>query len=788
MPRDVRLRPGQGTGHDHDQLAEQLPPGKRTLTQALRPVPAFEARGGEPVDPIAIRIGGAPAPEGARYEDPLDPHVGGVVQASGELDGPSVHAVAERGMSGRGGALPHASTIQASFGHHDLSDVRAHVDDAAMSANAELGARAYASGDAIAFGGVPDLRLAAHEAAHVVQQRGGVRLDAGVGRRGDTYELHADAVADLVVRGDSAEALLDTMAHRGAAGGRAVQRDEYVGAHESLSSTTAGEMSDDQLQETSAGTLGALGAGPDAGALENRELVRHEMARRGIDATPPATPAQSFTAGGIVWGDDPAFIRWQVEQLFSERLGRTPSDARDQIVRHLTRLSAGADRRAPTMRVAPDPSAETEIILVRSVLAQVDAQIAAVQSELATFLTEFQTSAHQLGLQILDESEQRITSELARYGIAGEPVRDPHTMRAPSSPADAPEAIAQRQQMMAAAGDIAASERRVRTLRGRRDLVAERLATAEACATPEASDPDMDADIDGMGTAPTLYDVCQAEPTDLVGSAPQLRDLLASLDRALAGLQEEHATLRAEKEGEFPVIATYTSGETVDLAGLDRLATATSTAAIAEDARTKLDNIREVRAALGDDLSIYELPQLLELAKARFNVAPGSPRDVAIRHELDERADASFWRSIGIMVLSIGLGVLAAIPTGGASLAVTGTVLAAEVAGLALDAYLLYQSVEEYEVRGALANTDFDRARVLAHDEPSLFWLAVDILGVGIGLAGATSTFRQAARVRRAVLAARNADEAAEQLLELRRMHAGGQLTAEEQVLVKQMA
>ena len=64
----------------------------------------------------------------------------------------------------------------------------------------------------MAFGGAPDLRTAAHEAAHVVQQRGGVQLSAGVGKTGDVYERHADAVADRVVQGRSAEDLLSAAA------------------------------------------------------------------------------------------------------------------------------------------------------------------------------------------------------------------------------------------------------------------------------------------------------------------------------------------------------------------------------------------------------------------------------------------------------------------------------------------------------------------------------------------------------------------------------------------------
>jgi hypothetical protein len=147
----------------------------------------------------------------------------GLVQARGELRGDDAHAWASHGVSTASSALPHADAIQRSFGHHDVSGVRAAVGGNAAEASSALGAHAYATGDRVAFSQAPDLHLAAHEAAHVVQQRGGVRLSDGLGRPGDAYEQHADAVADLVVRGESAEALLDTMAHRGPAGGAAVQ-------------------------------------------------------------------------------------------------------------------------------------------------------------------------------------------------------------------------------------------------------------------------------------------------------------------------------------------------------------------------------------------------------------------------------------------------------------------------------------------------------------------------------------------------------------------------------------
>jgi len=123
-----------------------------------------------------------------------------------------IHAAAAHGTSGSGGALPHLDRIQQSFGRHDVSGVEAHVGGRAAEATQAMGATAYASDGAVAFGQSPDLFTAAHEAAHVVQQRGGVQLMGGVGKAGDAYERHADAVAEKVVAGQSAEGLLDTMA------------------------------------------------------------------------------------------------------------------------------------------------------------------------------------------------------------------------------------------------------------------------------------------------------------------------------------------------------------------------------------------------------------------------------------------------------------------------------------------------------------------------------------------------------------------------------------------------
>ena len=143
-------------------------------------------------------------------------------QAAGEQGEASIHAAAERGVSDGGGSLPHLDTIQQSFGKHNVGGIHAHTGSAAAEASASIGAEAYATGNHVAFAGTPSLHTAAHEAAHVIQQRSGVSLKGGVGEEGDAHEQHADAVADAVVAGKSAEHLLDAHAG-GGAGAHGVQ-------------------------------------------------------------------------------------------------------------------------------------------------------------------------------------------------------------------------------------------------------------------------------------------------------------------------------------------------------------------------------------------------------------------------------------------------------------------------------------------------------------------------------------------------------------------------------------
>jgi hypothetical protein len=156
------------------------------------------------------RRGADRRPSAPAASDWLGDELGDPLQAHGDItDSAETRRAAAEGVKGPGTSLPFQSRIQQSFGKFDISGTRAHVGSDAPD---QIGADAYATGSDVVFNQAPDLHLAAHEAAHVVQQQGGVQLSGGVGAEGDAYEQHADAVADQVVAGESAEGLLASVA------------------------------------------------------------------------------------------------------------------------------------------------------------------------------------------------------------------------------------------------------------------------------------------------------------------------------------------------------------------------------------------------------------------------------------------------------------------------------------------------------------------------------------------------------------------------------------------------
>jgi hypothetical protein len=171
-----------------------------TVDLSYRPYGADVQRRATPGDPASASVDLSYRPYGTDVQRRA---------TTAEPSSTSVHQAAAQGVATPSSPLPYAHTIDRLFGRHDVSSIQAHRGPEATASAQAMGALAYATGNHVVLGGNADLHTVAHEAAHVVQQRGGVQLKGGVGEAGDAYERHADAVADRIVAGQSAEALLD---------------------------------------------------------------------------------------------------------------------------------------------------------------------------------------------------------------------------------------------------------------------------------------------------------------------------------------------------------------------------------------------------------------------------------------------------------------------------------------------------------------------------------------------------------------------------------------------------
>jgi hypothetical protein len=180
--------------------------------------------------------------EGTPLQKLTSPHGGG---SDATAAGPTARA----GLSGPAAQLPHLDLVQRSFGHHAVGDIHTHTGgSAAASANA-LGATAYATGNHVAFAESPTLHTAAHEAAHVIQQRAGAATTQNAGHAGDQFEQHADRVADMVVAGQSAQAALDEMSSAGGGSASEVVQHEGGLPEPPFSDDKLRPLTKEQLQE-----------------------------------------------------------------------------------------------------------------------------------------------------------------------------------------------------------------------------------------------------------------------------------------------------------------------------------------------------------------------------------------------------------------------------------------------------------------------------------------------------------------------------------------------------------
>lgn len=188
-------------------------PATRTTRTTAPPTPA--ATPSRPARPAPARTP-APAPVARRASPPavrLPPAGGGSEAVHVHAEGAAAeHAIKPTGLAdfavtaGPGEPLPQAvrPQLEETFGA-SLEGVRVHTDTRAAAVASSLNARAFTYGTHIFLGPrerPTDLRLIAHETAHVVQQRGAAPTPQPLTETGgDAYEREAERASAAAVSG-----------------------------------------------------------------------------------------------------------------------------------------------------------------------------------------------------------------------------------------------------------------------------------------------------------------------------------------------------------------------------------------------------------------------------------------------------------------------------------------------------------------------------------------------------------------------------------------------------------
>ena len=620
--------------------------------------------------------------------------------SSAGIDTASAARVAQRD-----GGKPMSPGLRAffepAFGH-DFSAVRLHTDAEAGRAARAVRARAYTYGEAILFGpgeyapqSTEGRRLLAHELAHVVQQGWTVRRDV------------PDAGVSTLDPGGAGTSTSDPL-DAGAAAAQVSTLDPGLVGKDGRPSSAAPLAGTDPTPPWGPDAIGYF----DALLSPDHDFMLHQMRLR-VAAAPT-----------LAEGEDLAQA-WVNE--FAASIERGVYDMQDV---------SGVSEYAAAQQVW--------LQRARMILPVAQDAVWEVSYEHRSFEEEYLARGEFTIAGMLDLSSDRVETEARRYGLAE------HTHIVMRSVSDglghgmAPDVTASysmldnaaTQGLAAAVGELA---RKAHVVRDRQSEMQDTM----FC--PTASEFDMNP--------------CGSETEVAARAASQ---------RALAQARREYDVLRFDKERDYPILASYAELPNRDglhwidqaierLEGLSSGTRGDSAQVLYDEINEKRNNIYRTGEALKtNDLVLWELPPAMAATTGDMQLQEGSWQLRWVREAAARHAAHRSIVDIALGALAIGLGLLAAIPTGGSSLVAAGTFVAG-LGAAGLSTYFAVEHLRQYALDSAASGTDFDKARAVSNADPSLFWLAVDIVGAGLDIYGAAAAFHALSIPVREALAARRA-------------------------------
>lgn len=383
----------------------------------------------------------------------------------------------------------------------------------------------------------------------------------------------------------------------------------------------------------------------------------------------------------------------------------------------------------PFLDKPPEPATPERNAYFERVVNLVRSEAKSLKLKLDEFISDFERRAVDKLNEMLDASKAKVEEERKRYDVKKED--SGHSVETGNETAD--------------------------LTRRSRDLLAKQAAVVSAKSELERAQP-----FGPHGELPP-------------GGAPEQKDQDAetAARNKYNDAQRAYGLARDEAERRHPILVSYqldplgpTTAETLGKLGSTSSSVQADT--LAGEIDNKLGNIEKVRNDVRDDHSkVWNLSAVVEATKTYPDIknyrglSPAVTGTLLAEKAGAIRADAELTGLFtGLALLIIGL--IAAIPTGGLSLGGAAVVATAGVAEAGLMAFTAYQATEKYRFDAAASGTDFDKAKAISQEEPSLFWLALDIVGALVALPKGLSAFRTLVGLRRTAIAAKAAGQLSE--------------------------
>ena len=324
--------------------------------------------------------------------------------------------------------------------------------------------------------------------------------------------------------------------------------------------------------------------------------------------------------------------------------------------------------------------------------------------ERAEFCTKFESTGNEAARGLLEESKKRIEGELARLGITGD-IMETETGSYPSFQLSNAEA-----------------------------------ANAMKTAARELIAPAKLVDKTGAESAEAFRKLGEAQKTDpfnLMTKALVEEDT-AKRQRWMEA-NEEYEKVRRAKVAENQSLALYTDqpGAAAKLEALAAMDNAAFANDVGEKAKRRLQNIEEVKGEIGKKFVVWHQPHLRRVTLDQMKATHFQREAVDWKVRDTQRKEAD--DKMLFAVIAIGLGLLSALPTGGAGL-MAGIAVAAGLAGAGLALYQVGEQVSQFSLATAANATDFDKAKAISDKDPEGMQLALDcVMALGDVFAAAAA-------------------------------------------------